>query len=162
QFVQKNYNLRRGSPFQAIFKEEHNDFLQVPLAFNIHLLQLNNTSIFTRVGFFAGLWIQSDTKGTIPNAFNSTNSVTENGEVIQNFNISPYSAKGFNSIQNNRFEFGALLSLGLDYAIHSRYIAVLEFAYNYVLTTSSKSTLGYSNRTLISSIGIRYRLMKGK
>ncbi len=161
QFVQKNYKLHRRPPFQSVFKEVENDFLQTPIALEVRLLQLEKIIISFQAGFFASYWIQSYTEGTIPNAFNSTNSLTENGEVIQNFSVSSYKEKGFDQGSDNRLEIGTLLGLDLIYAIHSKYSMVLAFTYNYAFTSLSKS-LDYSNRTLVSSIGVRYSLTKGK
>ncbi len=162
QFVKKNYEIRREPPFQSVFKEVRNDFLQIPIALELRFLQLKKITVSFQVGFFAGYWIQSHTEGSVPNAFNSTNSITENGEVIQHFSVSSYHEKGFYKGSDNRFEIGTLLGLDLIYAIHSKYSMVLAFTYNHAFTPLSKSTLDYSNRTLISSIGVRYSLTKGK
>jgi len=158
--MQKGFELRRDPPFQSIYKRVQNYFLQVPISLDIQFLQTKRVSISSTIGFFAGYWIQSRVEGTIPNAFDAINSLTENGEVIQNFSVSTYRKRGFYHKADNRFETGAIFGLKLMYAIRSRYHVVSELAYNYAFTPLSKSTLNHSNRTLIPSIGVVYHLMK--
>ncbi len=90
ELIQKNYCLRRASPFNSIYVQSNNYFLQIPLSAGLTVVAREKLQLAIISGVFGGYWLSSASRGTIPNAFDSFNTFVD-GNVIQNFRVSEYS-----------------------------------------------------------------------
>ena len=160
EWVQKKYLLRRSAPFDRIHKHVTNSYLQLPAIVGLPLISTKKNQLAMSSGVFGGYWLSSLTEGTVPNAFDSFNTV-ENGEVIQNFRISEYSIKNDLHLSNDhRFEFGLLIEASASHTINSIWSISVHMGYQYALTDQGDQFSGgtsLSNRTMIVSAGLMYK-----
>ena len=162
ELIQKNYCLKRAPPFSSIYIQNNNRFLQIPLSIGTVVTIYKRIQLGLSPGIFYSYWLSSTIKSTVPNAFDSSNTFS-NGGVTQNFRIFEYSTKN-NLAQRNyvRTGFGFFLEAGISYSINSIWSLSTSINYQYTFTNqeraSSNNRLSSSNRTLITSFGVLYRL----
>ncbi|WKN45085.1 hypothetical protein [Tunicatimonas pelagia] len=158
EWVSKKYLLRRAQPFRDIYKKKDNNYLQVPASIGLLLISTKKLRFVAGSGVFGGYWLSSTTKGTIPNAFNTFNTIVD-GDIIQNFWISEYSTRStLNEDDNVRIEAGILFEATANYSISPIWSLATNFSYQHALTSQRKRSPDIINRTLIASVGVMYKL----
>ncbi len=143
-WTQKNYHRER-----VILKEQDyrftNNYLQLPVmaSFSFGSQQLRG---FCNAGFYVGYWMNSYLKGTDLNSISL---------IEYNFN-QKYS---FLKERDQRWDFGYVGGLGVEYRFADNWAAQLEARYYYSVTSTNKSNTMADNRyhsTLALQAGIFY------
>jgi hypothetical protein len=127
--VQKNYTYSRSGFFEGIREAHTNTYLQVPLQarFSFGGKKLRG---FVDLGVYGAYWAWGRVSGSEPNILDpgtqTYNSANPNGiyDIINRHDFNqPYE---FNSVRDNRFEFGGILGLGLRYEFDSGFMLFAE------------------------------------
>ncbi|TRX54829.1 PorT family protein [Fulvivirga sp. M361] len=162
EWVQKRYRLRRVSPFNAVYKQINNHYLQLPVSIGLPLISTKKTRFTLSSGVSGGYWLSSSIKGTIPNAFDTFTTI-ENEEMVQNFRVSEYSTRNNLDRDNyTRLEFGLLFESDVIYTINSTWSLSIRIGYQHALISQQKKShdngSSIVNRTLVMSTGVMYQL----
>lgn len=160
--LQKNYSINRTGDYIGIYEEFVNSYFQTPINIQFKIFEIKKMSFVINTGVYGAYWYLSNIKGSIPNIFNSTETIGNGGEIIQNLTTTNFSEKyKFNSIIDNRFEYGFDAGLGLYYKVNNSYSLFLDFNYYQSLTDLQKkymiNQISKSNQTLCISIGYLMR-----
>lgn len=165
-FIQKNYRVQRGDFYAGIYQDNTNNYLQLPLMghFTFGGARLKG---FLNAGVYGAWWMNGTVKGTVANILNQAEGMG-NGGSIYNYNQSfsykePYS---FNSVRDNRFEFGWVAGLGLEFQVRDR---IKVFGEGRLLYSFTDQQNNYSinqvpryNTTVGLNAGVLIRLKNGR
>lgn len=156
--IQKNYSLKRTEKYTGIYDKYKNTFLQFPLDLKYQIIKFRKLKTMFVTGCFISYWITSELSGFVPNVFNTTNTIKDNGEITQNFLIEHYSEKyHFNRKKDNRFEFGLNFGVSIGYDLNEKCMLLLDCYYFYSLTDLQKkymiNQVPKSNRTVLFGVG---------
>lgn len=118
--IQKNYRVQRGDFYTGIYQDNTNNYLQLPLMghFTFGGKRFNG---FLNAGVYGAWWMNGMVRGTLANILNQVENAGS-GSSISNYNQSFIykEAYRFNSIRDNRFEFGWVAGIGLEYQLRDR------------------------------------------
>lgn len=157
-WIQKNYSFKRTENYSGIFDKFTNNYLQIPFTVPIRIYEKKKIQIFLNNGVFASYLISTRVNGVMPNAFNSTNELDVDGQSIQNFNLTTYSEDyKFNTMKDNRFEFGLQTGITFQYDFNEKTVFFLEYRFYQSLTDIQKEYMvnqaSKINQTSIVSVG---------
>ena len=161
--VQKNYSFIRTGDYQGVFETFTNTYLQLPLTARVKILEKKKLRILFNIGVYEAYWTFAHVHGATPNILNSTNSTNSSGQMVQYTNIDNYSEKyQFNTIKDNRFEFGLTAGISIQYAINNKYSIFIEPDYYQSLTDQQKkymiNQIPNINQTFRVSMGFIMKL----
>ncbi len=157
--LQKNYTLKRTGDFDGIFDHHSNTYLQLPLTTEISIVKMtNDLRLYTEVGLFASYWLAAKLKGKVPAIFSATDGAGDNGETIENFQLSYYDQTGeFDQRKDNRIELGWICGVNMQYDRNSKNKFVVSLKYFQSLTDQQKkysvNQVQRHNQTLSFTIG---------
>ena len=139
-WTQKNYRLTRQILSNLDYKYVNND-LQLPVmaSFSFGGKQLRG---FCNAGVYGGYWLTSGREGTDFN--NSSEKVYEFSEDIK-----------FNSERDQRFDFGFVGGIGLEYRFCQRWAAQVEMRYYYSTVSTQKDYMRLSDPRYNSTLGVQ-------
>lgn len=162
ELIQKNYHIRRASPFNSIYVQNNNYFIQVPISIRLSILTHKALQIGFSSGIFGGYWLSSTSDATIPNAFDSFNTFVD-GKITQNYRVTKYSTKNdLSKSHYNRLGFGVLLKVSILYSINSVWLLSINTSYQDTFTSleevSSDNEFPSLNKTVVISTGLIYKL----
>jgi hypothetical protein len=162
-FVQKNYMIQRTGDYAGIYQQTNNSYLELPVMAQLRIgsTQLNKTtgsslSGFLNLGGFAGYWLQGHVEGRTNSPMDLINYVSYNTNYT------------FDSRKDNRFEWGGVLGLGLQYALNKIYTVTLEARYSPSFSDQQKdyqanqSPRYNDTYSLLASIQCNWRALKHK
>ncbi|MBQ1828526.1 MAG: PorT family protein [Prevotella sp.] len=138
-WTQKNYRLTRQI-FSNLDYKYVNNYLQLPVmaSFSFGGKQLRG---FCNAGVYGGYWLTSGREGTDFN--NSSEKVYEFSEDIK-----------FNSERDQRFDFGFVGGIGLEYRFCQRWAAQVEMRYYYSTVSTQKDYMRLSDPRYNSTLGV--------
>lgn len=138
-WTQKNYRLTRQI-FSHLDYKYVNNYLQLPVmaSFSFGGKQLRG---FCNAGVYGGYWLTSGREGTDFN--NSSEKVYEFSEDIK-----------FNSERDQRFDFGFVGGIGLEYRFCQRWAAQVEMRYYYSTVSTQKDYMRLSDPRYNSTLGV--------
>lgn len=139
-WTQKNYRLTRQILSYLDYKYVNN-YLQLPVmaSFSFGGKQLRG---FCNAGVYGGYWLTSGREGTDFN--NSSEKVYEFSEDIK-----------FNSERDQRFDFGFVGGIGLEYRFCQRWAAQVEMRYYYSTVSTQKDYMRLSDPRYNSTLGVQ-------
>ena len=139
-WTQKNYRLTRQILSNLDYKYVNN-YLQLPVmaSFSFGGKQLRG---FCNAGVYGGYWLTSGREGTDFN--NSSEKVYEFSEDIK-----------FNSERDQRFDFGFVGGIGLEYRFCQRWAAQVEMRYYYSTVSTQKDYMRLSDPRYNSMLGVQ-------
>ena len=139
-WAQKNYRLTRQI-FSVLDYKYVNNYLQLPVmaSFSFGGKQLRG---FCNAGVYGGYWLTSGREGTDFN--NSSEKVYEFSEDIK-----------FNSERDQRFDFGFVGGIGLEYRFCQRWAAQVEMRYYYSTVSTQKDYMRLSDPRYNSTLGVQ-------
>lgn len=139
-WTQKNYRLTRQILSNLDYKFVNN-YLQLPVmaSFSFGGKQLRG---FCNAGVYGGYWLTSGREGTDFN--NSSEKVYEFSEDIK-----------FNSERDQRFDFGFVGGIGLEYRFCQRWAAQVEMRYYYSTVSTQKDYMRLSDPRYNSTLGVQ-------
>ena len=138
-WTQKNYRLTRQILSNLDYKYVNN-YLQLPVmaSFSFGGKQLRG---FCNAGVYGGYWLTSGREGTDFN--NSSEKVYEFSENIE-----------FNDERDQRFDFGFVGGIGLEYRFCQRWAAQVEMRYYYSTVSTQKDYMRLSDPRYNSTLGV--------
>ena len=139
-WTQKNYRLTRQILSNLDYKYVNN-YLQRPVmaSFSFGGKQLRG---FCNAGVYGGYWLTSGREGTDFN--NSSEKVYEFSENIE-----------FNDERDQRFDFGFVGGIGLEYRFCQRWAAQVEMRYYYSTVSTQKDYMRLSDPRYNSTLGVQ-------
>ena len=139
-WTQKNYRLTRQI-FSNLDYRYVNNYRQLPVmaSFSFGGKQLRG---FCNAGVYGGYWLTSGREGTDFN--NSSEKVYEFSEDIK-----------FNSERDQRFDFGFVGGIGLEYRFCQRWAAQVEMRYYYSTVSTQKDYMRLSDPRYNSTLGVQ-------
>ena len=139
-WTQKNYRLTRQI-FSNLDYKYVNNYLQLPVmaSFSFGGKQLRG---FCNAGVYGGYWLTSGREGTDFN--NSSEKVYEFSEDIK-----------FNSERDQRFDFGFVGGIGVEYRFCQRWAAQVEMRYYYSTVSTQKDYMRLSDPRYNSTLGVQ-------
>lgn len=139
-WTQKNYRLTRQILSNLDYKYVNN-YLQLPVmaSFSFGSEQLRG---FCNAGVYGGYWLTSGREGTDFN--NSSEKVYEFSENIE-----------FNDERDQRFDFGFVGGIGLEYRFCQRWAAQVEMRYYYSTVSTQKDYMRLSDPRYNSTLGVQ-------
>lgn len=139
-WTQKNYRLTRQILSILDYKYVNN-YLQLPVmaSFSFGGKQLRG---FCNAGVYGGYWLTSGREGTDFN--NSSEKVYEFSENIE-----------FNDERDQRFDFGFVGGIGLEYRFCQRWAAQVEMRYYYSTVSTQKDYMRLSDPRYNSTLGVQ-------
>jgi len=139
-WTQKNYRLTRQI-FSNLDYKYVNNYLQLPVmaSFSFGGKQLRG---FCNAGVYGGYWLTSGREGTDFN--NSSEKVYEFSENIE-----------FNDERDQRFDFGFVGGIGLEYRFCQRWAAQVEMRYYYSTVSTQKDYMRLSDPRYNSTLGVQ-------
>lgn len=139
-WTQKNYRLTRQILSNLDYKYVNN-YLQLPMmaSFSFGGKQLRG---FCNAGVYGGYWLTSGREGTDFN--NSSEKVYEFSENIE-----------FNDERDQRFDFGFVGGIGLEYRFCQRWAAQVEMRYYYSTVSTQKDYMRLSDPRYNSTLGVQ-------
>lgn len=165
-YLKKNHALVRTAQYTGLYEEFKNSYLQVPLLMS-YSLGKNGLKVFGNAGIYGSYWLNGDVNGLVPNIFNVTDSVGNNGTLKESFGVSHYQQSyRFDSSKDKRFEFGFAFGLGTDFLLNKNNFLRLQGNFYSSITSQQKNyTLMPNNRfnnTLAVTAGIIHNLSPAK
>ena len=165
--LQKNYSFTRTGDYLGVYETFTNFYFQVPINVQLKIIEIRKFKLFVFGGIFSAYWAFAKVHGATPNIFNSTNTVGNDGQIIQYLTLANYSEKyQFNAIKDKRFEFGFVTGLSINYGLNSNFSIFLEPKYYQSLTDQQKQYMVNQvpkiNQTLCISIGCLMKLPSNK
>ncbi len=156
--LQKNYSFTRTGEYTGVYETFTNSYIQLPIAVKLRLLEKRKFQIFLKAGVYGAYWAYANVKGTTLNIFNSTHTISNEGQIIQYLSLTDYSEKyQFNDTKDNRYEFGLNSGISIQYALNRKYSALIESNYFQSVTDQQKhymiNQISKINQTLCISIG---------
>lgn len=154
--IQKNYSIDRINSFAGVYDTHINRFVQLPIM--VKIVRGKRVQISGEIGTFCGRWLSGYLKGRIPDIFSASNINGANGQTAENLSLKEYSEKYmFNSIRDNRYEFGWIMGIGSQYHLSNTYKLLFTFTYSQCLSNMQKEyyvhQAGQYNRTITFSAG---------
>ena len=139
-WTQKNYRLTRQILSNLDYKYVNN-YLQLPVmaSFSFGGKQLRG---FCNAGVYGGYWLTSGREGTDFN--NSSEKVYEFSENIE-----------FNDERDQRFDFGFVGGIGVEYRFCQRWAAQVEMRYYYSTVSTQKDYMRLSDPRYNSTLGVQ-------
>jgi hypothetical protein len=161
--VQKGYSMDRSDSLYGEYDRHINTYLQLPVGVSLtyDVWRLRGT---LDPGVYAGYWLSGRVKGAVADVFGVSETTNTAGQTSEQFRLSPYDESySFLSQRDNRWEFGWVLGLGLQYHLTGRYWLTTSGRYYQSLTSQEKaavSPIPAYNRTWTFSIGGLWSLDK--
>lgn len=157
ELLQKNHTFERTGNYAGVYQSHKNLYVGIPLTIQVQALKMKRMGVFASLGTFVGYWASQHIEGTVPNAFNTTFDVAENGTVQQQFYLSSYSMTNQFNADDNRFELCGTAGIRFEYGLTDSIIPVVDVTYSHDFTSARKSGDGMKdrrfNQTVIASIG---------
>ena len=152
-YIQKNYRVQNDSDTtNALAQRVTNTYIQLPLAGKL-AEQFNHVNISVEAGGFLGYWLKSNEGGTVEGVYFSSgysNTSADEGNIP------------FNSIRDNKLEYGWLLGSEIGYNIATNLSANLTYSFYQSLTDQQKNYMIQHiqryNRTQVWGVGFTYSL----
>lgn len=167
ELLQKNYSFERTESYTGIYENYNNTYFQLPLMGEIDVFKRKKFNVALNAGVFGAYWIYAKVNGVTPNVFNTTNQLDADGKGIQNFNLTNYSEEyQFNKQKDNRFEFGLLTGINMQYNANEKNGFFIECLYYQSLTDIQKkymeNQVSKINQTFQVSVGFLLKLNSHK
>jgi hypothetical protein len=167
ELIQKNYSFQRTEKYKGIYEDYYNTYCQLPVILQVDVFKRKKFNIALNTGVFGAYWIYAKVNGVTPNVFDTTNQLDEDGKGTQNFNLTNYSEKyQFNKQKDNRFEFGLLTGINIQYDANEKNGFFIECLYYQSLTDIQKkymeNQVSNINQTLQVSVGFLLKLNSHK
>ena len=161
--VQKGYSMDRTDSLYGEYDRHINTFLQLPVGVSLQYewRRLRGT---LDPGFYAGYWLSGRVKGAIADIFGVSENTNSAGQTTQQFRLRPYDDPySFLSQRDNRWQFGWVPGLGLQYHLTGRYWLTASSRYHQSITSQEKASVSpipAYNHTWTFSIGGLFSLDK--
>lgn len=130
-FVQKNYMIARSGFYEPMYQQTNNSYLELPVMaqfrFGGSIGKTQKLYGTLNLGGYGGYWMKSNVKGRTLSPMDS-DSYQEYDE-----------AYNFFEEKDNRFEFGGLSGIGLQYMPNKKYVISIEGRYSAAMTDQQKS-----------------------
>jgi hypothetical protein len=163
EYVQKNYLWRRTGNYSQIFERRSNSYLSLPVLAQMRVVKTRDLALVVTSGLFGSYLLSRNVEGAIPNVFNSTTDLLQDGEIVQNFRMTRYDFRNkFNKQNDVRYEWGIAGGLQIQYTGLPGFTPLLKAHYYQGLTrvsrNSSREGLNSTNHTLVVSGGVILKL----
>jgi hypothetical protein len=160
--MQKNYSVIRTGDYLGIYEIFDNSYFQIPITAQFKLFGIRRMSFLINTGVYGAYWFYSKITGTIPNILNSTETISNDGQITQNLTLTNFVEKyQFNSKVDNRFEYGFNTGLELNYKVNNNHSIFGGLNFYQSLTDQQKkymvNQISKRNQTLCIAIGYSYK-----
>lgn len=130
-YIQKNYRIQRTGDYSDMYQQTNNSYLQLPVMaqfkFGGHIGKNQTLHGILNLGGYAAYWMSGHVKGMALSPFDPNN-------------YQPYDTKyQFDNTRDNRTELGAVIGVGLQYALLDRCVLSVEYRYTPSLTDQQKA-----------------------
>ncbi|WP_160292046.1 porin family protein [Pedobacter lusitanus] len=165
QYIQKNYKLARTDFYDGVYTNYRNSYVQLPVMAHLSIGD-KKLKGFLNLGAYAGYWASSHIKGTQPDIFGKSNDdLDQYTNLLQLKPGVKFDQKyDFDSRRDRRIELGALIGIGIEYELNSRYQIFAETRYYHGLTDLQKNYMIEQvpryNQTFTGQVGCMYRFGK--
>jgi len=151
-FVQKNYRMQRSGYYEPMYQQTDNNYLQLPLMAQFRFGgQINKTQSLhgiLNLGGYGAYWMNSHIKGRALSPMDPSN--------YQSFD----EAYEFQDEKDNRFEWGGLAGVGLQYMPNKKFVITAEGRYTPSFTDQQKAYMENQtpryNDTYSLLLGVQY------
>ena len=148
--IQKNYSFKRTGKYTGIYETFTNGYIQVPFTVQFKIFEEKKVTVFLNAGIYCAYQAYSKVKGTTPGIFNSVDSVTTDGQIIQYLSFVNYSEDyHFNNKRDNRLEFGFGMGAEIHYALSRKYSVLIQSVYFQSVTDQQRKYM-INQRTRIN------------
>ncbi len=156
--IQKNYRFAGTDYSKGSFETFKNLYVQLPVTLQLKIFEKKRLSLGYNLGLYAGYWVDAHVKGAIPNVFDTSNAIGNDGEPVQYFSYTTYSEKyQFSTVKDNRFEFGLHTGASIYYKLNSQHSVFLNLEFYQSITDQQKkymaNQIGRKNQTFCISLG---------
>ena len=130
-YVQKNYRIQRTEAYSGEYQQTDNNYLELPVVaqfrFGGKLNKHQSLYGILNLGGFAGYWLNGHVQGTTLSPMDLVNYQTYDESYT------------FNSTRDNRFEYGGIAGVGLQYVLNKKYVISVEGRYNATMSDQQKN-----------------------
>jgi len=130
-FVQKNYMMQRSGFYEPIYQQTNNSYLELPLMaqfkFGGSVGKNQTLHGILNLGGYGGYWLKGHVKGRTLSPMDQGNYVSYDEPYV------------FSDVKDNRFEFGGLAGIGVQYMPNKKYVISLEGRYTPSMTDQQKA-----------------------
>ena len=138
-FIKKDYRQQRGDFYIGVFQDNSNNYIQLPLMGHF-MFGGKSLKGFLNAGVYGAYWMSGNVKGKMANILDLIDDPTTGGSVYSYQLPYVYDEKyTFNSVKDNRIEFGWVAGVGLEYSFKSRYKVFTEARLLYGFTDQQKN-----------------------
>lgn len=157
-YVQKNYRMQRSGYYEPMYQDNTNGYLELPVMaqfrFGGNIGKTQSLHGILNLGGYGGYWLTANVKGRTLSPMDPNN--------YQSFD----EAYTFSDEKDNRFEYGGLAGIGLQYMPNKKYVISIEGRYTAAMTDQQKAysenqTPRY-NDTYSILMSVQYQLHPGK
>lgn len=157
-YISKNYAYQRTGYYSGVYHKFKNRYLKIPILLSLDLAYKRFLFLFSG-GIYGAYWISAKSVGKFLNLYNSSDSTTSNGRIINYANLEPVNQiTDFNSQKDNRFEWGSSVGFKLLYHVRKNGSIYLSTTYDHSFSDQQKNYMmnqkSRLNRTVSFSIGI--------
>lgn len=165
--LQKNYSFNRTGDYIGIYEKFTNSYFQVPINIQFEMFKIKRITLLINTGVYGAYWIYSKISGNVPNIFSNTETIGNDGQIIQNVTLTNFVEKyQLNNEIDNRFEYGFNTGLELSYKVNNNHSLFGDFNFYQSLTDQQKkymiNPISKRNQTLCISIGYSYKFSRTK
>jgi len=129
-YVQKNYRIQRTGYYSPMYQQTDNNYLELPLLaqfrFGGKITKEQRLYGILNLGGFAGYWLNGHVSGR---------ALSPMGQGYESYDEN-YT---FNSAKDNRFEWGGLAGVGLQYMPNKKYVVSIEGRYAATMSDQQKA-----------------------
>jgi hypothetical protein len=135
--TQKNYSFDRVDSFAGLYDTYVNTYFQLPIMGKF--VYGKRLQVFADAGAYFGYWLSARDKGTTFNILGNVIAVNSSGQSYEALEVVNYNEKrSFNSLIDNRTEFGWVTGIGLQYHFNDKYALIGTSKYYQSLTDQQK------------------------
>ena len=153
-FIQKNYRIQRTGYYEPMYQQTNNNYLQLPLMaqfrFGGQIGKTQSLHGILNLGGYGAYWLSGHVTGRALSPMDPDN--------YQSFN----EAYTFQDKKDNRFEWGGVAGVGLQYSPAKNYVISLEGRYTPSFSDQQKAYMEDQtpryNDTYSLLLGVQYKL----
>lgn len=129
--VQKNLSMERTNSYSGTWEKRYNNYLQLPIMAQYRTGEWKKFSAYVQAGVFAAYWISARQQGAAPDIYDLIDEPNGSGGSTSYFRIKQYDEKyAFNSMKDQRFDAGAIGSIGINYHYNHKLRFFVEARYS--------------------------------
>lgn len=164
-YSSKGSKIYRTSFFDGVYTTTKNSYLQIPILIRLSINTNSKFGGYVNAGGYGAYWVHSSIDAAFPNIlapkdFDPNRPYQNIFQLVSKQTLS--TSRKYNSITDNRLEFGTAIGAGINYKLNHRIEVFSEFMNYYSLTDQQKkyqiNQQSKKNNTNSISAGILYSL----